>query len=162
MADTLNETKVNGTDNDNQEKTFTQEEVDAIVMDRLWKERSKHSDYADLKAKAEELDKIKEANKTELEKEREKATNLEKELESIKKTQRIRDTREIVSKELNIPIHLLNGETEDECRAQAEAILEFVGTQNGYPSVKDSGEMTQTMKKDAVGQFEDWFNASVN
>ena len=63
-----------GTDNQNiQEgaqttdtKTFTQAELDAVVKDRLKREREKYSDYEDLKAKAAKFDEAEEANKTEL------------------------------------------------------------------------------------------------
>ena len=62
----------------NAAETFTQEQVDAIVKDRLSRERDKYKDYADLKSKAAEYDKQQEANKTELQKAQEKAESLEK------------------------------------------------------------------------------------
>lgn len=49
-------------------KTFTQEELDAIVQHRLGRERTKFSDYDELKAKAEKLDEIETASKSDLEK----------------------------------------------------------------------------------------------
>ena len=47
------------------ERTFTQAEVDAIVGDRLKRDRAKYSDYDDLKAKAAKFDELEEANKSE-------------------------------------------------------------------------------------------------
>lgn len=42
------------------EKTFTQEDVDRIVKERMSRERSKHADYDDLKAKATNADSLQE------------------------------------------------------------------------------------------------------
>ena len=49
-------------------KTFTQDELNAIVSDRLKREREKYADYESLKEKATKLDEIEEASKTELQK----------------------------------------------------------------------------------------------
>lgn len=48
--------------------TFTQDDVNRMVADRLSRERSKFSDYDDLKAKAAQLDQLQEANASDLEK----------------------------------------------------------------------------------------------
>lgn len=50
------------------ENTFSQAQVDAIIKDRLARKDKQFADYDDIKAKADEFDKIEEANKTELEK----------------------------------------------------------------------------------------------
>ena len=49
-------------------KTFTQAELDAIVADRLARERAKYPDYENLKAKAAKYDAAEEAGKSELQK----------------------------------------------------------------------------------------------
>ncbi len=49
-------------------KTLTQAEVDAIVKDRLQRERAKYADYNDLKAAAGKYAEIEESKKSELEK----------------------------------------------------------------------------------------------
>ncbi len=41
-----------------QEKTFTQAELDSIVKDRLAREKGKYADYEELKAKATKFDVI--------------------------------------------------------------------------------------------------------
>jgi hypothetical protein len=51
-----------------QERTFTQSELEAIIKDRLERVQKKFTDYDDLRAKAEKLDKIEEANMSEAEK----------------------------------------------------------------------------------------------
>lgn len=50
------------------EKTFTQTEMDAIIRERLTRERQKYSDYDDLKNKAGQWAEHEEAQKSELQK----------------------------------------------------------------------------------------------
>ena len=123
-----------------QTRTFTQEEVNAIVGKRLAEEKSKFADYDVLKAKAEKFDEAEEANKSELQKATERANNLESELNALKKADEVRVMRENVAKETGIPSNLLTGATEEECKAQAEAIKAYAQP-SGYPRVKDGGEM---------------------
>lgn len=55
-------------------QTFSQADVDRIVRERLGRERSSKADYDDLKAKAAELDKLRDAQASESEKAINKAT----------------------------------------------------------------------------------------
>ena len=48
-------------------KTFTQDELNRVVADRLTRERSKYADYDDLKKQAAKLQEIEDAQKSELE-----------------------------------------------------------------------------------------------
>ena len=54
-------------DNDQQERTFTQADIDRIVKERLAREQARFADYDDLKKAAGEYQKIKEAQLTETE-----------------------------------------------------------------------------------------------
>lgn len=63
----------------------TQEELNAVIKDRIDRERAKFSDYKDVKAKAAELDDIKQASKTEVEKTAERLAALEAELNAAKR-----------------------------------------------------------------------------
>lgn len=149
---------------ENQERTFTQAELDEILKARLGKERAKYADYETLQQKASKFDEMEEASKTELQKATEKAEALERELKELKSAAEVRGIRDAVSNETGVPASLLTGNTEEECKAQAEAIIAFK-SQNaiGYPSVKDGGEVQNTThKKTAQDQFADWFNASLN
>ena len=67
-----------------QTRTFTQEEVNAIVGKRLAEEKGKYADYDVLKAKADKFDEAEEASKSELQKATERANNLESELNAFK------------------------------------------------------------------------------
>ena len=139
-------------------RTFTQEEVNAIVGKRLAEEKGKFADYEDLKAKAAKFDKVEEAQKSELQKVTERASALENELNSMKEAEKVRNIRESVSKETGIPAHLLTGSTKEECEAQATAIADFAKP-TPYPAVKDAGEINAVGKPSTRQQFADWTNS---
>ena len=138
-----------------EERTFTQDELNAIVSDRLKRAESKYEDYEELKAKAEKLDKIEEENKSELERATERAQALEAELDGIKKANEVRNIRQKVAEETGVPVSLITGDTEEECKAQAEAINAYAKP-TGYPAVKDGGEVHQVGKPTTREQFAQW------
>lgn len=145
----------------NEPKTFTQDELNAIIGERIGREREKYADYEALKEKASKYDEMEEASKTELQKATEKAAALESELISIKKSNAVREVREKVANETGVPAHLLNGETEEACMEQAAAILSYKNegkNNNSYPTVKDSGEVNKVGKPTTRQQFADWVN----
>ena len=140
-----------------EQKTFTQEEVNNIIAERLGRDRQKYADYDSLKEKAEQFDKLQEANKSELQKATERAEGLEKELAEIKKANEVRDIRLKISNETGVPFELLTEETEEGCKKQADAINAFA-MPKGYPKVKDGGEINGALKQSNGKQFADWFN----
>ena len=139
----------------NNERTFTQAEMNAIISDRLSRERSKYADYDDLKAKAQQFDAAQEAGKTELQKANEKAVKLQAQLDSMTRANTLRDIRGKVAAATGVPAELLSGDTEEACTAQAQAILKFA--QLGYPSVRDGGEVRNKPTGSTRQQFADWF-----
>lgn len=62
-----------GSQSSEESRTFTQEELDRIVGERLARERKTLGDVDELRRKAEEFDRLEEDRKTELEKERDRA-----------------------------------------------------------------------------------------
>lgn len=58
-------------------KTFTQEELDAIVTDRLGRERKKYEGFDDIKKKAARLDELERAQQSEVEKREQRIKELE-------------------------------------------------------------------------------------
>lgn len=138
------------------EKTFTQAELNAIVQKRLGEEKAKYENYEELKEKALKFDELEEQNKSELQKANDKAEALQKEIDSMKKADEIRKVREEVSKELGVPTNLLNGATKEECEAQAKDILSFAKPKS-YPSVKDGGEVQNKGTGGTRDQFANWF-----
>lgn len=138
-------------------KTFTQAEVDAIVGDRLKRDRQKYADYDALKEKANKFDQMEEASKSELQKAMEQAAALQTELDSIKAANAIRDIRQKIAEETGVPASLITGTTEDECRDQAKGIIDFKQAK-AYPVVRDGGEVTERLKATPQQQFAEWLD----
>lgn len=159
MSETVNQVNQN-TNNENAgtapERTFTQAELDAVIGERLSRERAKYADYETLKEKASKFDEAEEASKTELQKAQDKMAAYKAELDSLKKAESVRAIRDKVAKETGVPVSLLTGETEEACTDQAKAILEFAKP-SGYPSVRDDGEVTSPTKGTAQEEFSEWF-----
>ncbi len=131
----------NGTNNTadagNETKTFTQTELNAIVEARLARERDKYADYDSLKEKAGKYDEAEESKKTELQKATDKMTALQKELDTLKSANTVKAIREKVAKDTEVPIELLTADTEEACKAQADAILKFAKPKS-YPGTNSS------------------------
>lgn len=113
-------------DQGQQPKTFTQGEMEGIIKERLARERAKYADYESLKEKAAAYDKAEEESKSELDKAQERAVALENELNNLKEAATHRALTDSVSKDTGIPANLLHGDTEDELRASAQSISEYV------------------------------------
>lgn len=144
------------------ERTFTQEEMNAIIRDRLSREREKYADYETLRDKAQKYDAVEEASKSELQKAQERADELQTQLNALIKEAETQKARTKVAAEKGIPANLLTGATEEECKVQADAILAFAKIP-GHPAVKDAGDVGQktigTSGK-TRDQFADWFEAN--
>lgn len=126
MLETVNQ-ETNGTaPAEQEERTFTQAEMNVIIADRLNRERGKYSDYEELKAQA--------AQTAEAQR---RADELQKKLDDIGKAATLKNIRQKVSEETGVPVDLLTGETEAACKAQARKILDFANP--GYPEVEDGG-----------------------
>ncbi len=80
--------------------------------------------------------------------------SLQTELDGMKKANGIRQMRDKVAADKKVPANLLTGETEDACKAQADAILAFANP--GYPAVPDGGEATGNKGSSTREQFESW------
>ena len=141
------------TQKETETKTFTQEELDSILAERLKRERAKYEGYEDLKAKAAKYDELEEANKSELQKVTERAQALEAELTGMKKAETLRELREKVAKETGVPASLLHGDDEETCNAEAQEIMSFASKNGGYPTLRDGGEVTNTNKPSPKTQF---------
>lgn len=140
-----------------EERTFTQAELNAIIQKRLGEVTAKYGNYEELKEKAQKFDEIEDRAKTELQKATERADALQKELDGMKRADSVRKIREEVSRETGVPANLLNGETKEDCEAQAKAILSFAKP-GAYPKVKDGGEVRPTGSGKTRDQFANWFN----
>lgn len=125
-------------------KTFTQNELNNLVIERLKRERSKYKNFEEIKEKAAKLDEVQNTIKeTE-----ERISQLEKEIAEFKKADEIRSMKKAISEKTGVPVSLLTGETEESCTEQAKAIQEFISlsvnqtSRNMFPPIKDAGEVT--------------------
>ena len=143
-------------------QTFTQDELNDIVGKRLARAAEKYADYEELKAKAAKLDELEEASKSELQKATERAEKLQAELSAMKHTEEVRSIRDKVAQATGVPASLLTGETEEACTEQAAGILSFKTSANGYPAVKDAGELQNTIKGSTRQQFAQWAEDALN
>lgn len=121
-----------------QERTFTQEQVDRIVQERLARAKAQPpADYEELRAKAAKYDEAQEAAKSELERANERASRAEAALEEANARMAHDALVAKVSGETGVPAALLHGSTEEELSASAAAVTEYVEAQRpGYPRDK--------------------------
>jgi hypothetical protein len=149
-------TQDNGTasvETEKQGRTFTQAEVDNIIRKRL----SGYADYEELKEKARLYDANEEASKTELQKAQDKARTIQEKYDALVKSNQTQQIRAKVSKETGVPDNLLTGETEEDCKAQAAAILAFANPEQpdpAYPTVRDGGESKAAGDKSPQAAFD--------
>lgn len=102
-----------------------------------------------------ELEQLKNNNNAdELSKVQALASSLQTELDGMKAAEAIRIVREKVAQEKKVPVHLLTGDTEEDCASQADSILAFA--KPTYPNVKDGGEVAPNNKKATRDQFAEW------
>jgi hypothetical protein len=139
-------------------RTFTQAEVDAIIGDRLTRERAKYQDYEDLKQRAAAAEKT----SAELQTQKAKAAELQAQLDALQKDIEARNARDKVSAETGVPANLLTGQTEEENRALADAIIKWRGPQQNYPTVPDGGTVNPFTGGTTRDQFESWAKANLN
>jgi hypothetical protein len=104
-------------------KTFTQEQVNALLAEQMRKDGAKLADYKDLKAKAARLDELEEKNKTDLQKQQERAEAAERRAAEAE----AKAIRAEVAAEKGVPLNLLAGTTREELQVSADALLEFRG-----------------------------------
>lgn len=102
-------------------KTFTQADVDRIAGERAQRERAKYADADKWKADSDELAKIREGEKTELQREREAREAAEKDRD----TERFERMRDRVANRPGkvVPVASLTGKTEEELIASADALI---------------------------------------
>lgn len=117
------------------EKTFTQAEIDALISERLKREREKYKDYDELKKMAAKWAEKEKAEMSEAEKLQAKIADFEKKL--AEKDQEVQQAKMEALKlcildELSLPKSFLSrifGNTEEEIRADAAELKKLLGIQ---------------------------------
>lgn len=137
---------------ENAAKTFTQEQVDEIVKQRLARaKREKPADYDELKKKAAELDEIKDKSESELDKLQGRIDKLESENKSMRHARDVAGWKDEVSKETGVPASILRGDTLEELQEHAQAVK---AAMPAYPSV-DPGNPAQSITPEQVSAIAD-------
>ncbi len=127
------------------EKTFTQEEVDAIVKRRLDRLNGKHStDTSALEKRIAELEA--------------KNAETEKEAKALKAAKELADWQARASAETGIPASVLRGSTAEEVMEHAKAIKAAVPV---APSFSDQGKPAD-IKGGARAQFDKFMSSNFN
>ena len=103
-------------------KTFTQDQVNALLADTKRKEREKFADYDDVKAKAGRLDQIEQESKTETQKALDKAAELETELNKYRTKDQVTQWAAEITKDSEIPASVLRGSTKEELEQHFEEL----------------------------------------
>lgn len=99
----------------------SQEEFDEAIKGRITRERNKFADYDALKQKASKLDDIEQANKTELQREKEAREAAEKRAEQAEFTA----LRSEVARSKGVPSGSLTGTTKEELEASADELISW-------------------------------------
>lgn len=143
-------------DDAQEQKTFTQEDVNKMMGEVRREARSKYKDYDELKAKAEKYTQLQEANKTEAEKIQERLTQLEKENTELKQQQEHLNLVNEVSREKKVPAALLFGSTKEELESSADALIEWKGQQQiTIPKDKGGATTARTFSVDQIESIKD-------
>ena len=137
--DTIQVENGNATQGAAAEKTFTQAEMDAIIGDRLKRERAKYADYDEFKAKAAKYDEAEEASKSELQKAVEERDRYKAEVDELHAAKERAELISRAAKEHGVDAELLarmSGDVEENAaflKAQADS-------KPKYEPVHDGGE----------------------
>ena len=109
-----------------EQKTFTQQEVDDIIKKRLSRAKSEvPADYEELKSKAQKFDELEEANKTELQKATDELNKLKGDIAKRDAKDKQTALRSKVAKETGVPSELIAGSNEDEMKEWAQRVAEY-------------------------------------
>ena len=130
------------------ERTFTQAEMDAIIGDRLKRERAKYADYDELAQKAKAYDEAEEASKSELQKAVEERDKYKAELDKLEAE---RERAELVAKvaaEKGVDAALLS-----RMEGDVEENAEFLASRPKYEAVHDGGEKNVQVKPPEIPKF---------
>ncbi len=149
---------VNGTQTESAEKTFSQDQLDAIVGERLARERAKYADYEELKAKAAKFDEAEEANKSELEKAVEERNKYKEQLAKLESEKAHAAAVAKAAAEHGVDAELLrrmNGDVE----ANAAYLKSLNDQKPKFDDVPDGGETNPPAgKKSTASLFADAIN----
>lgn len=147
-------------------KTFTQDQLDKIIEDRLTRERQKYADYDDLKKQVADLvaekKKLEEVDKSDADKVSDQLAALRKQLEEEKAAREKSEgeslrLRVAAAKGLNeSQARRLQGSTQEELEADADELIAAFGGKDDKPDPKGGvGRPRETLKPGASNDDDD-------
>lgn len=108
-----------------EEQTFepitSQDDFERRLAKRLERERSKFSDYDEVKAKASQFDEFEQKNKSELQKAIERAEAAEQKIGEATRTA----LHARIAADTGVPVEMIRGDDEESARASAQKILDW-------------------------------------
>lgn len=111
-------------------RTFTQDELNAILAEDRRKTAEKYADYEDLKAKAEKHDQAEQENQTELQKALARAEKAEKLAETERAGREAAERQSLaatVASEKGVPASHIHGSTREELEKSADQLIAWRG-----------------------------------
>ncbi len=155
MPETTPQVDNNATQGATAEKTFTQAEMDAIIGDRLARERAKYADYAEMKAKAAKFDEAEEASKSELQKAVEERDALKARIDKLEADKAHADAVADAAAKYGVDAALLArmaGDVEE----NAAYLKQTMASAPKFGQVPDGGETTPpTITKESIEAIKD-------
>lgn len=136
------------------EPITTQEQFDQAIKARIERAQAKaaerFADYDELKAKAEEYDRAREASKTELQRAQDKAAKAEAELRELKDAQERSKAVSAAASSHGVPAELLSRMAGDPDE-NAELLAKSLGGK-AYPQTRDNGDAGHAGKVDPCAE----------
>lgn len=137
------------------ERTFTQAEMDAIIGDRLKRERAKYADYESLKDKAAQFDAAQEAAKSDYEKAVEERDSLKAQLDALQAEKSHAEAVAKAAAEHGVDAALLSRMSGD-VDENALFLKQQMASAPKYGHVPDGGEVSApTVTRDAIEAIKD-------
>lgn len=141
---------------------FTQEQLDSIVGKTRKEERAKYAHYDEYKAAFEELEKLKESQKSDLDKALERAESAEAALNAIKHEKERATWRAEISADTGVPEAAINGDTKEEMEECAERLRQYFPQNtntrpyvesDGFAPSKTTGKTTREQFAESISNF---------
>ena len=137
------------------ERTFTQSEMDAIIGDRLKREKAKYADYEELARKAKAYDEAEDARKSELQKAVEERDAMKARLDEMEAAKALADAVAKAAAEHGVDAGLLSRMSGDP-EENALFLKQQMASAPKYGHVPDGGEVaTPTVTRDAIEAIKD-------
>ena len=137
------------------ERTFTQSEMEAIIGERLKRERAKYANYDELAQKAKAFDEAEEASKSELQKAVEERDALKARIEKLETERERADAVAKAAAEYNVDPILLSRMSGD-VSENAAYLKETMANAQKYKHVHDGGEVpVPPITRESIEAIED-------